>query len=337
MTQSSKKRIIWISAGTAVFALFYWLFGLAMPGAALEFSSGATAIIMSGLLSGYYLAKLWHRSSRKGFNAILFSVIALSILCLFLFGMLINKMIEHTQFNYFFYTIITLYLNNVFLAMLIGLVRNRIKNNLQIAQTALAQSKTELQLIQAQFSPHFLFNTLNNLYGLSITEHEKVPGLLLKLSSLLRYSVYEAKESFVPLPEELNFLNNYIEFEKIRLGERLFLTMELEDIRDNSILVAPLLLITFVENAFKHSKNNEDERIFIHIVLRTTPDTFIFSVQNSYTPQNIPKAQSASHSGFGLDSVKKRLNLLYPDHYDLKITSSEKIFSVTLTLKGPFK
>lgn len=337
MTRASKKKIIWISVGAAVFALFYWLFRLAMPGAALEFASGATAIIMSGLLSGYYLAKLWHRSSRKGFNTILFSLITLSILCLLLFGVLINKMIEHTQFNYFFYAIITMYLISAFLSMFIGLVRNRIKNNLQLTQAALAQSKTELQLIQAQFSPHFLFNTLNNLYGLSITEHEKVPELLLKLSALLRYSVYEVKESFVPLPNELNFLNNYIEFEKIRLGERLSLTLELEDIKDDSILIAPILLITFVENAFKHSKNNEDEKIFIHIVLKTTPDTFVFSVQNSYTPQKPPKEQSASHSGFGLNSVRKRLNLLYPDLYELKIARSEKVFSVTLTLKGRFK
>ncbi|MCC6411492.1 MAG: histidine kinase [Saprospiraceae bacterium] len=333
MTRASGKKLVWISVGAAVFLLFYWLFRLAMPGAELAFASGTTAIIMSGLLSGYYLANLWHKPSRKGFNTTVFSLIGLLILCLFLFGLFINKMINNTQFNYFFYTIIVLFLINIFLSMLVGLVRNRVKNNLQSARTALAQSKTELQLMQAQFSPHFLFNTLNNLYGLSITEHQKVPELLLKLSALLRYSVYEVKETFVPLQDELNYLYNYIEFEKIRLGERLSLTLEFEDVRDKSMLIAPILLITFVENAFKHSKNNEDEKIYIHMVLKTTPDAIIFSVRNSYTPQKSPLV----HSGFGLESVKKRLNLLYHDGYDLKITKSENVFFIMLTLKNPLK
>jgi sensor histidine kinase YesM len=325
--------MIWALIAVCLFTGFYWLFGLGMPEAAFEFATGTTLIIMAGLLSGRYAAKLWHNTPNHTLNTILSILTGLALLCLLLIGWFVNKMIEHTQFNYFFFTVLTLFLVSGFVATILNLVRNRIRNNIRSAQTALVQSKTELQLLQSQMSPHFLFNTLNNLYGLSLSEHHKVPGLLLKLSELLRYSLYEAKEVFVPLLEEVNYLKNYIEFEKIRLGERLSLTVHLQEVADTSVKIAPMLLIVFVENAFKHSKNNEDEKIFIQIALQVDQTSICFSVKNSCLLQaSVPKAMR-SHSGIGLESVKKRLNLLYKDKHDLKITKVERTYEVTLLLK----
>ena len=332
MSDSVRKKLLWALIASGLFAFFYWLFGLGLPGAAFEFAGGTTLIILSGLLSGNYAARLWYKSSNRTFNTLLGSLTALSLAGLLLIGWLINKMIGYTQFNHFFFTVVTLFLVSATVAAIVSLVRNRIKKKLHSAQTALAHSKTELQLLQSQLSPHFLFNTLNNLYGLSLSEHEKVPGLLLKLSDLLRYSVYEAKEAFVPLGDEINYLNNYIAFEKIRLGERLSLTAELPEVGDPSIRIAPMLLIVFVENAFKHGKNNVDERIFIRITLQLNPASLFFSVQNSCSPGAMP-ASPKTHSGFGLESVKKRLALLYDNKHDLQIEQAERTYSVSLLLK----
>jgi sensor histidine kinase YesM len=333
MSGSVRKKLLWALIASGLFAFFYWIFGLGLPGAAFEFAGGTTLIILSGLLLGNYAARLWYKSSSHTFNTLLGSLTALALACLLLIGWLVNKMIGHTQFSYFFFTVVTLFLMSAAVAAIVSLVRNRIKNKLRSAHTALAHSKTELQLLQSQVSPHFLFNTLNNLYGLSLSEHEKVPGLLLKLSDLLRYSVYEAKEAFVPLADEVNYLNNYIAFEKIRLGKRLSLTAELPQVGDPSIRIAPMLLIVFVENAFKHAKNNSDEHIFIRITLQANPASLFFSVENSYSPPVALPAFPKSHSGFGLESVKKRLALLYDDVHDLRITQAERTYSVTLLLK----
>ncbi|MDJ1472808.1 sensor histidine kinase [Xanthocytophaga flava] len=254
MNHLLKKQISWILITGTLFTCFYWLFRLAIPGAAFEFATSITAIIMSGLLSGRYVARLGYNTSPHTSNLVLVVLIGLVIIGLMGMGWLISKMIGNTQFHHFFFTILLLFLVNGLVAAIISLVRNRIKTTLRLTQTALAQSKTELQLLQSQMSPHFLFNTLNNLYGLSLSEHYKVPELLLKLSDLLRYSVYEAKEIFVPLQDEVNYLKNYIEFEKIRLGDRLSLTLQLQEVNDKSVHIAPLLWIVFVENAKLFSK-----------------------------------------------------------------------------------
>jgi LytS/YehU family sensor histidine kinase len=129
--------------------------------------------------------------------------------------------------------------------------RETLRRQMKEAEIADKQNESELELLRSQISPHFLFNTLNNLYGLSITQHEKIPSLIVKLSDLLRYSVYNTKQSFVLLSDELSYIHNYIDLEKIRVGERLVLNMHIEE-QTGDIRIAPLLLIVFIENAFKH-------------------------------------------------------------------------------------
>lgn len=332
MKTSYQKIGLWVILALVIFSTFRWLMGIALPDAALAFALGITTILMAGLLSGRYLSRLWFKADHRRQNIVFFILSTLIILGCFAIGLLVNRMIEHTEFMHFFFTVITLFLVTAFAGAIISLIRNRIKTNILSAQSALVHTKSELQVLQSQLSPHFLFNTLNNLYGLSITTHEKVPSLLLRLSDLLRYSVYDAKEVFVPLKNELEYLKNYIEFEKIRLGERLNLHVKLEDLPDESIKIAPMLLIVFVENAFKHSKNNEDEKIYIDISLRLWEDSIGFSVKNSYVRSMANSGFDKKHSGFGLESVKKRLNLLYKDRHDLQIQESDKAYVVNLKL-----
>jgi hypothetical protein len=216
------------------------------------------------------------------------------------------------------------------LGLIIKVVRDVATKQLNAAKSSAAHSESELQLLQSQISPHFLFNTLNNMYGLSITQHEKIPSLLLKLSDLLRYSVYEANKSFVPVKDELAYIMNYIDFEKMRIGDRLALTTDIEDFQQSDAKIAPMMLIVFIENAFKHSKNTTNDKIFIHISIKTWGNRILFSVVNSYDPND---RSTGVAGGFGLDNVKKRLELLYAGEYHLVQEDSDNTYKVMLQLK----
>ena len=217
--------------------------------------------------------------------------------------------------------------------ILIKLVRTSISNQISNAKSAAEQSKSELSVLQSHLSPHFLFNTLNNLYGISLTQHEKIPALLLKLSELLRYSVYDAKEMFVPLKDEIAYLNNYIQFEEIRIGNRLVLNNLIEEKVDSNIKIAPMLLIIFIENAFKHAKDTTELQMFIDLKLNIKDDSIYFTSRNSHTTNKSENNITHKNSGFGLSSVTRRLELLYPKEYYLKIENSELYYFVELKLK----
>ena len=343
MSNNLKKTGLWILIAVLQFAFFRWLFGLAMPEAAWQFALGMTLILTGGLFFGRFVARLWFKADDSPRNSVFAYLTAVIVTGLISIGVLVSKMIQHTDFMHFFYTVIILFLVTAAFGAIISLIRHRIRTRILTAQNALAHSRSELQLLQSQLSPHFLFNTLNNLYGLSITDHSKVPPLLLRLSELLRYSVYDAKETFVPLKDELDYLRNYIEFEKIRLGERLELKLNVEDAAAESFKIAPMLLIVFVENAFKHSKDSPEEKIFIEISLqlqlpaqgrlaRGEQGRILFSVKNSCLKSG-PRGESAKkHSGFGLESVRKRLNFLYRNMHEMKIEESEREYAVSLIL-----
>jgi sensor histidine kinase YesM len=194
------------------------------------------------------------------------------------------------------------------------------------------QKDSELGLLMSQLNPHFLFNTLNNLYGLSITQQEKIPALLLKLADLLRYSVYESGKDFVSLNDELAYITNYIELEKIRLAGKLNLNVQLEKVSDG-IRIAPMLLITFVENAFKHAKNTVGQKIAIDVNLSVVAGCISFAVGNSYHRQvdEIPTIVEAG--GIGLKNATKRLDLLYGSNYSLNQRKSDNYYRAELILK----
>jgi sensor histidine kinase YesM len=331
---NNKQKIgVWVGLTMIIFTLFRWLSGIALPEMATPFAISVTVILVGGLFSGYYVYKIWLKEIEHLQNK-LFVILILSILIIFIgIGILVNKIIVKTEFMEFSFTVMLLFLLSGCIGALISLVRNRVKGRIQKARTELAHSKSELQLLQSQLSPHFLFNTLNNVYGLSLTNHEKVPTLLLKLSELLRYSVYDAKEIFVSLQHELDYLNNYIDFERIRLGDRLDLRLNFEGVTDHAFQVPPMLLIVFIENAFKHSRDTKGEKIIIDIALRNTPDEIVFSITNSCFRSDHSPELKEKHSGFGLDSVRKRLNLLYENRHELTIRESMNDYSVNLRLK----
>lgn len=195
----------------------------------------------------------------------------------------------------------------------------------QIKESKILQYKaeTELDLLTSRLSPHFLFNTLNNLYGLSLQDHTKVPDLLLKLSDLLSYTLYSSKEPFVKLSEEVDCIQNFVALERIRIGNRLVFDVSFSgyDLRS---MIAPMILIVFVENAFKHAKNTLSGPIKVVMKLWTEGGLIHFEVENTFKtlPDEVRTLDkiNVSHkpSGIGLSTTIKRLDLLYGDRYQLE-------------------
>jgi len=186
----------------------------------------------------------------------------------------------------------------------------------------------ELQLLKAQIHPHFLFNTLNNIYSHTQNTSVVASRLVMGLSDLLRYMLYECKEPLVPLTKELKMLQDYIVLEQIRYNKELDISIEIPSDTDG-LLIAPLLLLPFVENCFKHGTSQllEDPWISLNIVIED--DDLKMKLVNGKSSGYVPKKSA----GIGIANVKKRLELLYPEKHNLRITDDPEVFIVTLKVK----
>jgi len=207
--------------------------------------------------------------------------------------------------------------------------KNRELDN-QKLETELKLKEAELKLLKAQIHPHFLFNTLNNLYGLTLEKSDDAPNLVLRLSEILDYILYRCNEKRVSLSEEINNLNNYIEIEKIRYSDKLKLNISFPA-NTNNLNIAPLIILPFVENAFKHGVSNFPGIAWVKIKISLNENSLIFNIENTKNP-NIDKEKNYT-KGIGLSNVKKRLNLMYPEKYILSINDKHETFSVNLTIE----
>ncbi|MEP6466334.1 MAG: histidine kinase [Parafilimonas sp.] len=188
-----------------------------------------------------------------------------------------------------------------------------------------ANLNAELQLLRAQVHPHFLFNTLNNIYAFILSNSPQAQELVQKLEKLLHYMINECEEPLVSLPKEIAMLNDYLELEKVRYGNRLDLQTEIQNGVENK-MITPLLLIPFVENSFKHGTSKMLKEPWIKLFIQTDENVLHFSLTNSKPAEeniNIKK-------GIGLANVKKRLELLYPQNHLLIIESTTHTFTVNL-------
>jgi two-component system, LytTR family, sensor kinase len=176
-----------------------------------------------------------------------------------------------------------------------------------------------------QIHPHFLFNTLNTMYGFALKKADETPEMILKLSNLLDYLLYNIDKPFVLLTDEINYIKDYIELEKMRFNDTLDISFNCNNISE-SIKIAPMLLLTFVENSFKHGRL-KNSLLTIKIDLSCTAESILFSIENTSS-----KSES-SNKGIGLQNIQKRLDMLYKDQYHLKIDDSETVFKVNLELK----
>lgn len=192
----------------------------------------------------------------------------------------------------------------------------------------------ELQFLRAQIHPHFLFNTLNNLYGLAIRQSNLTPDYILKISELLDFILYECNDDFIPLRREADLIGRYIELETLRYSkERLSLRVKRDEDIPDAIRIAPLLLLPFVENAFKHGSSASGDRIIIDISLQMLDKTLYFQVENSRSEAPAPALpRIGSGKGLGLKNVKKRLELFYPGRHELTLIAGEHNFVIALKI-----
>ncbi len=188
---------------------------------------------------------------------------------------------------------------------------------------------SELAFLKNQISPHFFFNTLNNIYSLISINQDDSQKAILKLSKLMRYLLYESEQGNTKLSNEIEFMNNYIDLMKLRMSEKINLSISFpENYEDKSI--PPLLFIPFIENAFKHGISYR-EKSFIDISMTTNQDSIYFRCLNSIAKSR--EDSDSGHSGIGLENVSKRLNLLFPGKHDLKINKTDKEFEILLQIK----
>ncbi len=216
----------------------------------------------------------------------------------------------------------------LFIALTIKLLKYWYAN--QQAQQILTKEKleAELKFLKTQIHPHFLFNTLNNLYALTLNKSEKAPEMVLKLSELINYMLYECTANEVLLSKEVKFIQSYISIEKMRYGDKLEVDVRVTGDTTNS-RIAPMIILPFVENCFKHGASEELQQAWVTVQIEVSPESILIKVENS-------KANSENNhngTGIGIQNVKRRLSLIYPDCHELKILDGKETFLVILAIQ----
>lgn len=204
--------------------------------------------------------------------------------------------------------------------------KHSLKQDQQLKVLKEQQLISELTYLKTQLQPHFFFNTLNNIYSLALQQSKETAPLVAKLAEMMRYILYKADQELVPLQDEITFISNYVEVEQIRYRSAITINFEVQGI-DTQGEISPLLLLPFIENAFKHGVQEEEKNGFVEIVICKIKDELTLEVKNS-----IAKTKEIT-GGIGLANVKRRLSILYPDKHNLEIKNNGEIFEVSLTLK----
>lgn len=226
----------------------------------------------------------------------------------------------------------TLYLYTfliVALSTVLKIIREWVKQQ-RIQQDLIRENlQSELRFLRSQINPHFLFNTLNSIYALSLKKSDQAPDMVLRLSELMRYVLYECNERTVSLDKEINYLNNYLELEKIRSGGKVEVSFDVKGITKDKY-IAPMIFITFVENSFKHGLSRQIHLGYVHISIVVKNSELVFYIENSKSETH---DDNYHQGGIGLQNTRRRLDIMYPGQYSMKIEDGVENYSVTLKIK----
>jgi len=210
------------------------------------------------------------------------------------------------------------------------LVEKPEKNKGELGKIKTEKAESELKFLKTQINPHFLFNALNNIYSMAYTGDKSAPEKITMLSDMLRYVLYDCESDYISLYKEIDYINSFLEFQQLKTENRQNITFNIGSY-DENYQIAPMLLVTFVENAFKHSKIEKDKSGFVRIMLSQTDGDFHFIVENSIPPQQIAK-KSNHDKGIGIENARNRLELLYPKKHELTIIHDESNYKIVLKL-----
>ncbi len=195
-----------------------------------------------------------------------------------------------------------------------------------IKQLRNENTNAELMLLKSQINPHFFFNTLNNLYGLTVEKSDKAPEVVLKISDMMRYTIYEGQKDKVALEDELDYLKTYIELHRIRYQKKVDIKFT-HHIQDDGLLITPLLFVILLENAFKHGIESLTENAYAHLSLIAGNNKVVFAIENNYDPN-----EKKEHEGIGLKNLARRLELLYSERHALLVSNEASTYKVQLEI-----
>jgi two-component system, LytTR family, sensor kinase len=200
----------------------------------------------------------------------------------------------------------------------------------QTVNEALMREKVaaQLELLKSQVQPHFIFNTLNNIYMLSLKNSPQTSDMIYRLSALLSYMLYDSKQETIDIEKEIEYIKNYINLEKIRYGERLDVQLNIFGDFKN-VRIPPLLILPLVENAFKHGASNTVENSWIHIDIAQKQNILTLKIENSLKEKS---ESHSTHSGLGLENLRKRLEIIYPEGHEMKLLEEDNTFLVSLKI-----
>jgi LytS/YehU family sensor histidine kinase len=215
----------------------------------------------------------------------------------------------------------------LFLTVFLKFSMDWYEQNRTLQQVQVEKLQAEVNYLRSQVNPHFLFNALNNLYALTIKKSDQAPDIVLKLSELMEYMLYESDEAFVPLEKEIRYLGNYLELEKIRQGNQADIRLAVNGDIDRA-MIPPFLILPLVENAFKHGISRAVRNAYLHIAISVEGGGIVVEIENN----KLDFRDEDRSGGIGLVNVRRRLELLYPGRHVLEIANGADTYHVTLKL-----
>jgi len=221
------------------------------------------------------------------------------------------------------------YLPFFIVAASMNLIKRQIIGEMEKKSADLHQREMELNSLKAQINPHFLFNTLNNIYALTLSNSSQASEVVLQLAGLMRYQLESTRKNLVSLDEEIEFLKQYFELEKIRIGKKATLQFEV-DLDKYTLWIPPMILMTFIENSFKHGVNRDKSKSYIKISISSQMQNLTMRVENG-KPDNT--SVNTGFGGFGLKNVERRLELLLPGKHEVKIEEDDSKYATIINLK----
>jgi two-component system, LytTR family, sensor histidine kinase AlgZ len=245
---------------------------------------------------------------------------------------LIDGFSRQEEYLYQVRFIVQVITTNLFIVIFLGMIRFAVDwFEFEARKKSVENEKltAELNFLKAQINPHFLFNTLNNLYYLAYTKSPNTPEVIAKLSQMMRYMIYDSNYPQVPLSKEIEYMENYISLERLRLNDHIPIEFNVAG-DPKKYMVTPLIFITFLENAFKHGVSNNNPKAWIRISIELAENECIYKVENSKIAS--VKPESEEKSGIGLQNVTRRLELSYPGRYELKVDNLPDQYKIKLRI-----
>jgi two-component system, LytTR family, sensor kinase len=328
-----------------LYHIFFWVVYTLFVALAVQPGKGPKEwVLISGLIlffhgvvayfNNYFLVNkfLYTRQYLSYLLMLVLSIVSVTFPISIIFHSLVhNQDIRNFVWTWNFFIINGLAVSfTVIMSMVLKLLKNWYSEEQTNKYLQQLNLETELKFLKTQINPHFLFNSLNNLYALTLIKSDIAPEVVLRLSNILRYVLYETADGLVPLEKEIQYLRDYIDLERIRVGSRVDIRFESTgDFKNKQI--EPMLFLTFVENSFKHGASNAIEHGWVHMDVKEEEGKLSFNIENSKENAAAKEAEDRV-GGIGLENLKKRLDLSYPGRFNLDLLETPASFKVNLTL-----